>query len=192
MDPAPSILHPGSRILNPGSWIQDQGYGILDPRSRILDPGSQIRDPGSGILDPGSSMLHPGSRILNPGSWILDSASRILDGGSRIQDPGSRDPGIQPPIPGIEMNSNSRDRLVYPGKLSIRGRDRVSGSGYNPPGSSLLATSATNCVSLFLDKQILAAMSANTTERFCASWARVRARPTRGPWAPLGPLDLLT
>ena len=85
-------------------------------------------------MDPGSSILHPGSRILNPGSWILDSASRILDGVSRIQDPGSRDPGIQPPIPGIEMHPNSRDRLVYPGKLSIWGRDRVSGSEYDQPG----------------------------------------------------------
>ena len=43
-----------------------------------------------------------------------------------------------PQSPGIQMHPDSRDRKMYPGRLSTRGRGRVPGSGYNPPGSILL------------------------------------------------------
>ena len=72
----------------------------------------------------------PGIKLhLYPGNWGMDPGCKLLDPRSWIQDP-----GIQPPIPKIEIHTSSWDRIMYPVELSIRGRDRVSGSGYNPPG----------------------------------------------------------
>ena len=116
-----TLIYPSSSdyldlISRPESSASVQHLG-LDPQSGIRNPKSGILDRGCRILTPRSPV--PWSRFQQPGSW--NPGSRSLDLRSWIQDLGSRstqDRRSTPLIPGLEIQPNHQDRIVYLGQLS--------------------------------------------------------------------------